>query len=51
MFRAHRALVFIFEEYQVMSYADGEPKVLIPFASLREITDPRGVPARLAAHE
>lgn len=44
-------LVFIFEEYRVVSYADGEPKVLIPFDSLREFIDPRGPLARLAAHE
>lgn len=44
-------LVLIFEEYQVVSYADGEPKVLIPFERLREIIDPRGPLARLAAHE
>lgn len=44
-------LVFIFEEYQVMSYADGEPKVLIPFDAVREMFDPRGALARLAAHE
>lgn len=44
-------LVFIFEEYQVMSYADGEPKVLIPFDTLQESIDPRGALAPLAAHE
>ncbi|HEX8291937.1 MAG TPA: RsiV family protein, partial [Pyrinomonadaceae bacterium] len=44
-------LVFIFGEYEVASYADGEPKVLIPFDSLREIIDPRGALARLAAHQ
>jgi hypothetical protein len=44
-------LVLIFEEYQVVSYADGEPKVLIPFERQREIIDPRGPLARLAAHE
>jgi hypothetical protein len=48
---SHRAVVLIFEEYQVVSYADGEPKVLIPFERLREIIDPRGPLARLAAHE
>ncbi|HEV2862674.1 MAG TPA: RsiV family protein [Pyrinomonadaceae bacterium] len=42
-------LVFVFEEYRVASYADGEPKVLIPFEALREIADPRGPLARLAA--
>jgi hypothetical protein len=31
--------------------ADGEPKVLIPFAGLREFIDPRGALARLAANE
>lgn len=35
-------LVIIFAEYRVMAYADGEPKVLIPFDSLREIIDPGG---------
>lgn len=44
-------LVFIFHEYQVASYADGEPKVLIPFASLRDVLDPRGALARLATNE
>jgi hypothetical protein len=44
-------LVFIFEEYQVVSYADGEPKVLIPFDSLKEFINPRGALARLAAHQ
>ena len=44
-------LVFIFEEYQVVAYADGEPKVMIPFDSLKEIIDPRGARARLAAQE
>lgn len=44
-------LVFIFEEYQLVAYAQGEPKVLIPFDGLREIIDPRGPLARLAAHE
>lgn len=44
-------LVFIFEEYQVVAYADGEPKVLIPFRTLQEITDPRGPLARLAGSQ
>lgn len=44
-------LVFIFEEYQVVSYADGEPKVLIPFDRLREVIDPRGPLAALAGNE
>lgn len=44
-------LVFVFEEYQVTSYAGGEPKVLIPFDSLQGIINPRGALARLAAHE
>ena len=44
-------LVFIFEEYEVAPYADGEPKVLIPFDQLREFIDPRGALARLAAAE
>ncbi|HEX8338406.1 MAG TPA: RsiV family protein [Pyrinomonadaceae bacterium] len=44
-------LVFIFEEYQLVAYAQGEPKVLIPFDSLKEIIEPRGALARLAAHE
>lgn len=44
-------LVFIFEEYQVAAYADGEPKVLIPFDKLREFADPRGALARPAAAE
>jgi hypothetical protein len=44
-------LVFIFEEYQVVSYADGEPKVLIPFDHLKEFLNPRGALTRLAAHE
>jgi hypothetical protein len=44
-------LVFIFEEYEVAPYADGEPKVLIPFDRLKEFINPRGALARLAAHE
>jgi hypothetical protein len=44
-------LVLIFEEYQVVAYADGEPKVLIPFDSLKEIIDPRGPLAALAGNE
>jgi hypothetical protein len=44
-------LVFIFEEYQVVAYADGEPKVLIPFDRLSDIIDPRGPLAALAARE
>jgi hypothetical protein len=44
-------LVFIFHEYQVMSYVDGEPKVLVPFASVREIINPRSALARPAANE
>ena len=44
-------LVFVFEEYQVVAYADGEPKVLIPFARLKEILDPRGPLAGLAGSE
>lgn len=44
-------LVFIFEEYQAAAYADGEPKVLIPFDRLREFIAPRGALARLAAAE
>jgi hypothetical protein len=43
--------VFIFEEYQVVAYADGEPKVLIPFDSLKEIINPRGALAGLHARE
>jgi hypothetical protein len=42
-------LVIIFEEYQVTSYAGGEPKVLLPYERLREIINPRGVLASLAA--
>lgn len=46
-----RGLVVIFKEYQVASYAEGEPKVLIPYARLKEIINPRGVLAALAAPE
>lgn len=42
-------LVFIFEEYEVAAYADGEPKVLVPFDGLRDIIDPRGALAAFAA--
>ncbi|HEX8633462.1 MAG TPA: RsiV family protein [Pyrinomonadaceae bacterium] len=42
-------LVIIFEEYQVTSYAGGEPKVLLPYERLGEIINPRGVLASLAA--
>lgn len=41
-------LVFIFGEYEVAPYADGEPKVLVPFDSLKEFVNPRGALARLA---
>ena len=44
-------LVFVFEEYQVVSYADGEPKVLIPFDRLKGIIDPRGPLAGVAGSE
>ncbi|HEX8458104.1 MAG TPA: DUF3298 domain-containing protein [Pyrinomonadaceae bacterium] len=43
-----KGLVIIFEEYQVTSYAGGEPKVLIPYERLRGIINPRGVLAALA---
>ncbi|HEX8130808.1 MAG TPA: DUF3298 domain-containing protein [Pyrinomonadaceae bacterium] len=43
-----KGLVIIFEEYQVTSYAGGEPKVLIPYERLRDIINPRGVLASLA---
>lgn len=42
-----KGLVIIFEEYQVTSYAGGEPKVLIPYARLGDIIEPRGVLAAL----
>jgi hypothetical protein len=42
-------LVFIFAEYEVASYSAGEPKVLVPFGSLRDIIDPRGALADFAA--
>jgi hypothetical protein len=44
-------IVVIFEEYQLVAYAQGEPKVLIPFESLRDIIRPRGPLASLAASE
>lgn len=44
-----KGIVLIFEEYQVAAYADGEPKVLIPYERLRDIIDPRGALASLAA--
>jgi len=42
-----KGLVIVFEEYQVTSYAGGEPKVLIPYKRLRDIINPRGVLASL----
>ena len=44
-----RGLVLIFEEYQLVAYAEGEPKVLIPFDRLRDITRPGGALAAPAA--
>lgn len=44
-------LVFSFEEYQLVSYAEGEPKVLIPFDRLRDILRPGGALAALAARQ
>jgi hypothetical protein len=44
-------LVFVFEEYHVVAYSQGEPKVLIPFERLREFIDPRGPLAGLAGSE
>jgi hypothetical protein len=44
-----RGLVVIFEEYQVASYAEGEPKVLIPYERLKDIINPQGVLAALAS--
>jgi hypothetical protein len=44
-----RGLVFIFEEYGVAPYSSGEPKVLVPFDALRDIIDPRGALAAVAA--
>ncbi len=44
-------LVFIFEEYQVVAYADGEPKVLIPFGRLKEIMRHEGALSALADTE
>ncbi len=41
-------LVVIFEEYQVASYAEGEPKVLIPYEYLGDIINPHGALASLA---
>lgn len=42
-------LVFIFEEYDLVAYAEGEPKVLIPFERLKEMMRPEGALASLAA--
>lgn len=42
-------LVLIFDEYQLVSYSEGEPKVLITFDRLREIMRPEGALAALAA--
>lgn len=42
-------LVFIFEEYQLVAYSEGEPKVLIPFGRLKELMRPGGALAALAA--
>lgn len=39
------------EECHAVSYADGEPKVLIPFDRLKDIIDPRGPLAVLAGGE
>ncbi|HEX6183036.1 MAG TPA: RsiV family protein [Pyrinomonadaceae bacterium] len=44
-------LVFIFEEYQLVAYAQGEPKVLIPFDRLKEMINPRGALAGVAANQ
>jgi hypothetical protein len=43
-------LVIIFEEYQVTSYAGGEPKVLLAYSRLKDIIDPRGVLASPATN-
>ncbi len=43
-----KGLVIIFEEYQVTSYAGGEPKVLIAYTRLSDIINPHGVLASLA---
>lgn len=43
-----QGLVIIFEEYQVTSYAGGEPKVLLAYTRLSDIINPRGVLASLA---
>ncbi|HVF43637.1 MAG TPA: RsiV family protein [Pyrinomonadaceae bacterium] len=42
-------LVFVFEEYQAVAYAGGEPKVLVPFDRLADILRPGGALAALAA--
>lgn len=42
-------LVFIFEEYELVAYAEGEPKVLMPFERLKEMMRPEGALAALAA--
>ena len=42
-------LAIIFKEYQVGPYAAGEPKVLLPYARLRDIIDPRGPVGEIAA--
>jgi hypothetical protein len=42
-------LVLIFEEYALVAYAEGEPKVLIPFERLKEMMRPEGALAALAA--
>lgn len=44
-------LVFIFEEYQLVAYSEGEPKVLIPFDRLKEFMRPKGVLTALGAKE
>jgi len=41
-------LVFVFEEYQLVAYAEGEPKVLIPFERLKGLVRPGGALAALA---
>lgn len=43
-----KGLVIIFEEYQVTSYAGGEPKVLLAYTRLSDIINPHGVLASMA---
>ncbi|HVG30807.1 MAG TPA: DUF3298 domain-containing protein [Pyrinomonadaceae bacterium] len=43
----HQALAVVFAEYHIAAYADGEPKVLIPYYELKELAAPRGALATL----